>query len=209
MEVQIPDESNCIPYDPLEIQSLLADTPFQWWITGGWALDLFLQEQTRHHFDIDVAIARQDQLAAQLYLNGWDFWSSMRNENGNIVLRHWETGKLLGTEIPSVWGRESPETRWRFEFLLQEINEDLWTFRYSALVQHPLRNIGGFTLGRIPYLQPEIALLNKAARLRDVDMRDFHKVLPHLNREQRSQLAGDLLKFEPMHPWLARLQILT
>jgi len=209
MEVQIPDESNCIPYDPREIQSLLADTPFQWWIAGGWALDLFLQEQTRPHFDIDVAIARQDQLVAQLYPSGWDFWSTMRNEKGNIVLRHWETGKLLGTEIPGVWGRESPESPWRFEFLLHEINEQLWTFRYSALVQHPLRNIERFTTEGIPYLQPEIALLYKAARLRDVDVQDFHKVLPHLNDEQRSQLAGDLLKFEPKHPWLAALEIVT
>jgi hypothetical protein len=202
MRVQIPDESNCVPLQPREIQSLLTKAPSQWWITGGWALDLFLQEQTRTHFDIDVAIARHDQLAAQLYLKNWDFWSTMRNESGNIVLRHWETGEMLGTEIPGVWERESPDAPWRFEFLLHEINEQLWTFRYSALVQHPLRIIEGFTPDRIPYLKPEIALLYKAARLRDVDMRDFHKVLPHLNDEQRSQLAGDLYKFEPAHPWL-------
>src|SRR5688572_4441822 len=151
MGVQIPDESNCIPYSPREIQSLLADAPFQWWITGGWALDLFLHEQTRPHFDIDVAIARHDQSAAQLYFDGWDFWSTMRSESGNIVLRCWETREILGTEFPGVWGRESSDAPWRFEFLLQEINEDLWTFRYSALVQHPLRNIGAFTRNGIPY----------------------------------------------------------
>jgi hypothetical protein len=209
IQVQISDESNCIPYDSREIQSLLVNAPFRWWITGGWALDLFLQEQTRRHFDVDVAISRQDQLVAQLYLKNWDFWSTMRNESGNIILRHWETGEILGTDFPGVWGRESPDAPWRFEYLLHEINEQLWIFRYSALVQHPLKNIEGFTPDGIPYLQPEIALLNKAARLRDVDMRDFHKVLPHLNGEQRSQLAGDLHKFEPAHPWLAALKIVT
>lgn len=103
MEVQIPDESSCIPYHPREIQSLLADAAFQWWIAGGRALDLFLQEQPRPHFDIDVAIARHDQLAAELYFNGWDLWSTARSESSNIVLRHWETGEILGTEIPGVW----------------------------------------------------------------------------------------------------------
>ena len=114
---------------------------------------------------------------------------------------------MLGTEIPGVWGRESPDAPWRFEFLLHEINKQLWTFRYSVLVQHPLRIIEGFTPDRIPYLKPEIALLYKAARLREVDMQDFHKVLPHLNNEQRSQLAGDLHKFEPAHSWLTALKI--
>ena len=206
MNVQIPDESNCVPYHPREIQSLLADAPFQWWIAGGWSLDLFLEKQARPHFDVDIAIARQDQLAAQLYLKGWDFWSTMRDKNGAIVLGHWETGEMLGTEIPGVWGRESPDTPWRFEFLLHEISEQLWTFRYSALVQHPLGNIAGFTPDGIPYLQPEIALLYKAARLRDVDMQDFHRVLPHLSDEQRSQLASDLYKFEPTHPCLEMLE---
>src|SRR5215212_9966399 len=73
MKVQIPDASTCVPYNPYDILALLGSAPFPWWIAGGWSLDLFLGKQTRDHFDIDVAISRNDQLLAQLYLNHWDF----------------------------------------------------------------------------------------------------------------------------------------
>jgi hypothetical protein len=32
-----------------------------WWIAGGWAVDLFLGEQTRVHDDVDVAVLRRDE----------------------------------------------------------------------------------------------------------------------------------------------------
>ena len=162
-------------------------------------------KQTRSHFDTDITIARRDQLAAQLYLNNWDFYSTKRNENGEIVLEKWETGKILGQEYPGVWAREVGESHWRFEFLFHEINNQTWTFRHDDSVKHPLVEIGGVSPDGIPYLLPEIALLYKAARLRDVDKGDFQKVLPYLNQTQRTQLLTDLQKFEPEHPWLAAL----
>ena len=35
--------------------------PGPWGIAGGWAIDLFLQRQSRAHADIDVAMLRDDQ----------------------------------------------------------------------------------------------------------------------------------------------------
>jgi len=104
MKAQIPDETNCVPYHPNDIHSILINAPFSWWISGGWALDLFLQEQTRKHFDIDVSIARHDQLAAQVFLSSWDFWSVKRDESGEIVFSQWGRNEMLGNEYPGVWG---------------------------------------------------------------------------------------------------------
>jgi hypothetical protein len=50
------------------------------------------------------------------------------------------------------------------------------------------------------HLQPEIALLYKAARMRQVDDQDFQRVLPHLASKQRAQLTEDILCFSPEHP---------
>lgn len=205
MNAQIPNPENCVPFHPNEMLSILREAPFPWWITGGWALDLFLGRQTRPHFDTDVAIARRNQLTAQRYLDKWEFYSTKRDKNGKIVLRPWETGETLGDEFPGVWARESEDDPWRFEFHFHEIDEDLWTFRYSDEIQHQLLNIEGVSSERIPYLLPEIALLYKAARLRDVDEQDFRQVLPHLNHEQRQQLSIDLKKFNARHPWFAAL----
>lgn len=205
MKVKIPDETNIAPLRPNEILYLLGDATFQWWIGGGWAIDLFLGDQTRPHFDTDVAIARDSQLATQSELKAWEFYSTRRDENGNIVLRKWNNGDFLGWDYPGVWARKSGEAIWRFEFLFHEISNNTWTFRYDESVKHPLANIGRISSNNIPYLLPEIALLYKAARLRDVDKQDFHRVLPILNQFQRRHLLFDLQRFKPDHPWIAEL----
>lgn len=200
-----PDATNVVALQPKDIQTLLCDAPFRWWITGGWALDLFMGEQTRPHFDVDVAIARRDQGVAQKHLSQWDFQYAVRIDD-KVVLRPWESGQTLGREVHGVWGRQTIDTPWRFEFALHEIEEEVWTFRYFDTVQHPLQHIEGRTPEGICYLNPEIALLYKAARMREVDLQDFRRVLPHLGCEQRLQLAGDILRCWPEHPWLGLLK---
>ena len=205
MKVQIPDASTCVPYNPHDILALLGSAPFPWWIAGGWSLDLFLGKQTRDHFDIDVAISRNDQLLAQLYLNHWDFWSTRRDEDGNIILHAWESGQTLSDEFPGVWARETHYSPWRFEFLFHEIRGQTWIFRYADVIQHSLATIGGLSSDGIPYQLPEISLLQKSLRLRAVDEQDFQQVLPHLHQSQRAQLSADINTLNPEHPWLALL----
>jgi hypothetical protein len=152
-----------------------------------------------------VAIARKDHGAAQKYLSHWDFQYAVRIDD-KIVLRPWETGQILGREVHGVWGRQTTDAPWRFEFALHEIEEEVWTFRYFDTVRHPLQHIEGRTAEGICYLKPEITLLYKAARMREVDVQDFSRVLPHLDREQRLQLAEDILRCWPEHPWLGLLK---
>jgi hypothetical protein len=42
------------------VAALLAGIDSPWWIAGGWALDLFIGDQTRAHEDLDVGILRRD-----------------------------------------------------------------------------------------------------------------------------------------------------
>ena len=44
-----------------------------WCVAGGWALDLFIGEQSRPHSDIDIALFREDQAALRVALDGWSF----------------------------------------------------------------------------------------------------------------------------------------
>lgn len=53
---------NWKPLSVSEVKSLFKPFHLQWWIAGGWAIDLFLGEQTRPHDDIDILIRRDDQL---------------------------------------------------------------------------------------------------------------------------------------------------
>lgn len=190
------------PWRPEDIQVLLAAAPFQWWITGGWALDLFTGQQSRAHFDTDVAVARKDQTAAQHYLVGWEFQYAVPGTNNPVVFESWKPGEMLDFQIHGSWARENRSSPWRFEFLLHEIDQDIWSFRYCPEVRHPLDHIGARTSTGIPYLRPEIALLYKAARMRQVDDEDFRRVWPHLASPQRGQLIQDLIRFKPKHAWL-------
>jgi hypothetical protein len=197
---------NVVPLHPRDVRSLLSSAPFQWWIAGGWALDLFTGEQSRPHFDTDVAVARRDQTAAQRYLHGWDFRYALPGSHDPVIFEPWEVGQSLGHKIHGSWARENPDSPWRFEFLLHEIEQDIWSFRYGPGVRHPLSRIGDSTADGIFYLRPEITLLYKAARLRELDDADFHRVLPHLSSGQRAQLATDIIHCWPEHPWLGLLR---
>jgi hypothetical protein len=152
-----------------------------------------------------VAVARNNQTAARAYLNNWDFQYAVPGTSNPVVFESWKSGEILDFHIHGSWARESQEKPWRFEFLLHEIDQAVWSFRYCLEVQHPLEEIKALTSDGIPYLRPEVVLLYKAARMRTVDDEDFRHVLPYLNSEQRGQLFRDLTRFRPDHPWLSLL----
>lgn len=172
----------------------------------GWALDLFIGQPSRPHFDLDVAVARHDLTIAQQYLQGWDFQYAVPGTSDPVVFKSWQNGETLGFAIHGSWARESSEAPWRFEFLLHEIEGNVWSFRYCPAIKHPVNSIGDCTKDGIFYLRPEIALLYKAARQREIDDQDFPRVLPRLADHQREQLACDLLRFSPQHAWLRLLR---
>ena len=55
------------PLHPRDLAPLLSGFDRRWWICGGWALDLFLDRETRRHDDLDVAVLRRDQLAPPIH----------------------------------------------------------------------------------------------------------------------------------------------
>ncbi len=55
---------------PLQVATLMRDFKPNWFIAGGWAIDLFLGKVTRPHQDIEIAIFRKDQLALRDYFDG-------------------------------------------------------------------------------------------------------------------------------------------
>ena len=87
------------PLSPTEVQELFSGLSAPWWISGGWAIDLFIGHQTRPHGDLDVLILRDDQLIFQEHLSDWDL-----SDRSSPEFTTWSKGDFLDPPINDIWG---------------------------------------------------------------------------------------------------------
>jgi hypothetical protein len=184
---------------PLFVSRLLTNFDQPWFIAGGWALDLFLGEETRPHKDIEVAVLRGNQLQLRRYLWGWTFKVIVPATGGHS--EPWHDEQWLDSPMHEIHGTSSDGAA--LEILLNEHAGSEWVFRRDHRVRAPLSHMGSVTPGGIPYLAPEIVLLYKAAARRAVDEVDFRSTLPALGSRQRAWLLSALEVAYPDSPWTA------
>ena len=61
-----------------------------WFISGGWAIDLFGGRVTREHSDLEVGIVRHDQASLQAHPAAWELSKAVRqllDEGRRVWLR--------------------------------------------------------------------------------------------------------------------------
>jgi hypothetical protein len=186
---------------PSALRAQLVGLTMPWWVTGGWAIDLFLGHETRHHGHIDVAVLRSDQAALASRLAGWTFQYVAPDR----TLVPWH-GEVLATKTYAIWARRSSndEAPWTCKFLLHEATRWEWVYRHHDAVRRPITDLGSERVG-VPYLRPEIVLLLKSTNLSATNEADFEAALPDLDRSARRWLARSLDVSRPQHPWRPRL----
>ena len=192
------------PADPFarvtEVAAFLADFPRLWFISGGWAIDLFLNRVTRDHEDIDVAIFRRDQRDLRTFLADWTLEKVAERRR-----EPWREEESLNLPVHEIHARRAGETPGEIEFLLNEAADDHWVFRRDPRIRRPISKSAMRTASGIPFLAPVIVLLYKAKDPTAKDEADFERVRPHLGFTRRLWLRGALKTCHPGHPWLARL----
>ena len=187
--------------EPLRIGTHMSGFGRPWFIAGGWAIDLFLGRLTRKHEDIDIAILRRDQYHLMRHLSGWEFMKVVPH-NGH-TLEPWRPNEWLDLPIHEVHARRRGTPSDRLEILLDEADDETWSFRRNSAVRRSLSRIGMTTQAGIPILSPEIVLLYKAAEPHDKNQADFENVWGSLEPERRAWLAQALVTCYPSgHPWL-------
>lgn len=186
------------------IQALLKKLGKCWFVAGGWAIDLHLDRVTRPHEDVEIIILRQDQLALQAFLAGWDFQKVIPPAKRGIR-EPWEEGEWLEQPIHEIHATKSEGDVRSLEILLNEAKEDNWVFRRDPRITLPLSKMGLVSPLGIPYLCPEIVLLYKAKYLKRKDDLDFENVINFLDGEGRQWLRSAIEIHSPSHPWLKRL----
>lgn len=185
---------------PAAVAHLLSDAPFDWWLTGGWALEL-VSGQSRPHDDVDVAFLLRDlpalrQWAADQRLHLW--------APGPARLRPVLAGIRVEDDEEQFWLRRDAASPWLLDLLATPTDGDDWVFKKDERITRPLDEAMTHVDG-IPIVAPEIGLLFKAAHDRPKDRADLESVLPHLARDQRTWLADSLRTWQGQHPWLELL----
>jgi hypothetical protein len=182
---------------PVDLLSHLAPLPVRWWIAGGWALDLFIGNQTRTHGDLDIGILRRDVQTVLLHLSSWEIFAA---HDGRLA-------KISGGEPPhasvnSLWCRDGADTAWSFQLLLDDAEQDDWVYRRDRTVRRALSVAIRRDRRGVPYLAPEIQLLYKSKHTRARDQMDFNQVGPRLDSNARAWLRDALMRTDPHHEWL-------
>ena len=190
-------------FSPLElVADELKDAQFEWYVSGGWALDLFLEKVERLHHDVDVVVPHRFQLDLQKHLTerGWKFMTPFEKRH-EIWPPHMRL-ELPRHQIHAYRGEHF------IDFLLTDMN-DVWRYRREPLVLRSLEKMSLKSASGIPYLAPELVLLFKSKNTSDhersKDQSDFEKTFPHLEPERRAWLYWALMATSPDHPWIREL----
>lgn len=188
------------PAEPHHANAWLSSFEAPWWVAGGWAIDLFLEQITRAHEDLDVGVLRDDFPALQRCLPGWQFFEA---KDGQLTeLMHDVRPR---PDVHSLWCRREGSSVWQLEVMLEQMSGDEWVFRREPKVRRRFTDVLRRSECGLRYLAPEVQLLYKSKRARPRDNADFHSAMPRLSAAARDWLRAALVATQPDHPWLAEI----
>lgn len=185
-----------------KVGALLGGLRCEWYVCGGWAIDLFLGRVTRGHKDVDICVARRDQAETRDYFlrRGWSLEKAF--EGG---LSPWREGEALAPAVHTVWCRSEAHDPAFVELLFDEIDDERFSFRREPAVTMPRGRMSFKSSTGLPVLAPEIVLLYKASRAEE-HAADFRGAAVSLDDEGRAWLRAALGKVYARHPWLEELR---
>ena len=184
-----------------KVAALLRDLRCEWYVCGGWAIDLYLGRVTRAHKDVDIAIARSRQLEARDYMKarGWSLEKAVDGE-----LSAWQDGEFLSPPVHTIWCRNDAHDPDFVELLFNEIDDELFRFRRDPTVTLGRGRMSFETPSGVRVLAPEVVLLYKSNAAEEY-AEDFRNASGALDAEGRAWLKGALEKVYARHPWAEEL----
>ena len=189
------------PWTPTEAATRLEAIDVPWCVVGGWAIDLFLGEQTRAHDDLEIAVLRADFTTVRRALSGFALFVV-----GDGEVRALPPGALPPDGKHQNWVLDTDAYLWRMDVMLEPGDAETWTFRRDQSVHAPREFMVDRTAEAIPFLAPHGALLFKAKATRPKDEADFSACLPRLSPSARTWLRDAIQHAHPGHPWIEQLR---
>ncbi len=171
------------------VAGIMSKFGFSWFIAGGWALDLFLNRETRVHDDIEIGIYRKNQM--QLYrFFGKDkkYYINNKSRIGKHEKLEWKK-EYLRSPIHELYVERGG---FELEILLNEADDTGWVYRRNEKIRLDGQKAVRFTEDRIPYLSPEIVALYKTGEMRGKDIVDISNALAAMTESQKTWLFGSI-----------------
>ena len=188
-------------WTPDEIAHRLAGVDVPWCVVGGWAIDVWLGEQSREHEDLEIATQRAHLGAMRQALAGTAFHSV-----GDGQVFRLEPDEETKVEHHQNWALDVSAQRWRVDVMLEPGDAETWVYRRDERLSAPRAFMVATSDAGVPYLRPHGALLYKAKNMRPKDQADFTTCLPRLDATERAWLLDALAHQHPVHPWCALLR---
>src|SRR5437899_2178390 len=96
-----------------------------WWaVAGGWAIDLWLGEQTREHHDVEVVVARRDQTAVHAALRAE--WELLCLDPPGSDWRPWIYDHAIR---PPAFQTKARRADLDFDVFLETVDDGVWSYR--------------------------------------------------------------------------------
>ena len=195
-----PDLDAWDAWTPWEAAARFAHLGVPWCVVGGWAIDLFVGEQTREHGDLEVELLRPHFDVARAALAGLRLFTA-----GSGEVRALGHDEAPPTGNHQVWALDAGAHVWRVDVMLQPGDGETWVFRRDPSITAPRSSMVQRDVRGVPYLAPHGSLLYKAKAARPKDEADLETCLPRMGAEARAWLRHALERAHPDHPWIARL----
>ena len=187
---------------PGEAALALEGVAAPWAVAGGWALDLWLGNQTREHEDLEIAVPAMffSEIQARLEQLGLRVFDIV---DGQVIAL--ETGETPHSRMHQTWVMDPAVNGWRMDIFREPGDARTWVYRRTGELSAPRAWATGRTDSGVPYVAPQIVLLFKAKAKRDKDEADFSMAAPRLASGARIWLANALRVIHPDHPWIDHL----
>jgi hypothetical protein len=161
---------------PLLAAEVMSETGVWWAVAGGWAIDLWLGEQTREHHDVEVVVRRCDQALVHEALS--PRWELACLDPPGEGWRQWS-----GTGIePPAFQLQARSPTLEFDIFNETADDTVWHVRRDHRITRPLPEVTTLSSSGIPIVRPEVQLLYMANSTEAKNQHDFQATRPTLNR---------------------------
>jgi hypothetical protein len=131
-----------------------------WFVSGGWAIDLFVGRVTREHTDIEVGAFFPHQDALRRHLRDWEL-ARIRDD----AWEPWADGDTIELPEFQIQARSSRRSPHVFDLFLNPLDGGEGLSRRHRDLRRAAKDIAARTVGcggvphDVPYLVPEVQLL--------------------------------------------------